>query len=41
MGDVWVDVGKQIQRTAVTDEYWEYTFTMPEQNIKLVIGPLW
>ena len=37
--ELWIDGGKQIQRTAVTDEYWEYTFTMPEHNIKLLIRP--
>ena len=36
---LWIDGGKQIYRTAVTDEYWEYTFTMPEHNIKLLIHP--
>ena len=37
--ELWIDGGKQIQRTAVTDEYWEYTFTMPEHNIKLLLHP--
>ena len=37
--ELWIDGGKQIQRTAVTDEYWEYTFTMPEHNIKLLTLP--
>ena len=37
--ELWIDGGKQIYRTAVTDEYWEYTFTMPEHNIKLLIHP--
>lgn len=37
--ELWIDGGKQIQRTAVTDEYWEYTFTMPEHNIKLLLFP--
>ena len=37
--ELWIDGGKQIQRTAVTDEYWEYTFTMPENNIKLLLHP--
>ena len=37
--EIWIDGGKQIKRTAVTDEYWEYTFTMPEHNIKLLISP--
>ncbi|MBQ7344040.1 MAG: helix-turn-helix domain-containing protein [Clostridia bacterium] len=37
--ELWIDGGKQIQRTAITDEYWEYTFTMPEHNIKLLIRP--
>ena len=36
--ELWIDGGKQIQRTAVTDGYWEYTFTMPEQNVRLLIG---
>ena len=37
--EIWIDGGKQIKHTAVTDEYWEYTFTMPEHNIKLLISP--
>ncbi len=37
--ELWIDGGKQIQRTAVTDEYWEYAFTMPEHNIKLLLHP--
>lgn len=37
--ELWIDGGKQIQRTAVTDEYWEYTFTMPAHNIKLLTLP--
>ena len=37
--ELWIDGGKQIQHTAVTDEYWEYTFTMPEHNIKLLLHP--
>ena len=37
--ELWIDGGKQIRRTAVTDEYWEYTFTMPEHNIKLLLHP--
>ncbi len=37
--ELWIDGGQQIQRTAVTDEYWEYTFTMPKHNIKLLIMP--
>lgn len=37
--ELWIDGGKQIQCTAVTDEYLEYTFTMPEHNIKLLINP--
>ena len=37
--ELWIDGGKQIQRTAETDEYWQYTFIMPEHNIKLLINP--
>ena len=37
--ELWIDGGKQIQRTAVTDEYWEYSFIMPKQDIKLWIRP--
>ena len=37
--ELWIDGGKQIQCAAVTDEYWEYTFTMPEHNIKLLLHP--
>ncbi len=37
--ELWIDGGKQIYRTAVTDEYWEYTFTMPEHDIELLIRP--
>ncbi len=37
--ELWMDGGKQIKRTAMTDEYWEYTFTMPENNIKLLLHP--
>lgn len=37
--ELWIDGGKQIQCTAVTDEYLEYTFTMPEHNIKLLLHP--
>ena len=37
--ELWIDGGKQIQCTSVTDEYLEYTFTMPEHNIKLLLHP--
>ncbi|MBR1955396.1 MAG: helix-turn-helix domain-containing protein [Clostridia bacterium] len=37
--ELWIDGGQQIQCTAVTDEYLEYTFTMPEHNIKLLLHP--
>ena len=37
--ELWMDGGKEIQCTAVTDEYLEYTFTMPEHNIKLLLHP--
>ncbi len=35
--ELWIDGGKQIECTAVTDEYLEYTFTMPKHNIKLLL----
>ena len=37
--ELWIDGGKQIECTAVTDEYLEYTFTMPKHNIKLLLHP--
>lgn len=37
--ELWIDGGKQIPRTAMTDEYWEYTFTMPAVNIELFLRP--
>ena len=38
--ELLINGGKQqLQRAAVTDEYWEYTFTMPEHNIELSINP--
>ena len=37
--ELWIDGGKQIECTAVTDEYLEYTFTMPKNNIKLLLHP--
>jgi len=37
--ELWIDGGKQIQRTFANDEYWEYTFTMPEHDVKILIRP--
>lgn len=37
--ELWIDGGKQLQRTAVTDEYLEYTFTMPEHDVRILIRP--
>lgn len=35
--DLYFDGGKAISRTCVTDEYWEYTFIMPEYDVKILI----